>query len=407
MTFIDILSYRSRLPATPMRFLVGFLLATGLCLQNVKLIPSLPGEYQPLIFLAGCCLAILAWPLPKVARNATLILLIALPLSVLTHYFLVGAKLPSVADTLRMLVGPIMLAGIAAAWNKIDYRWLWSILIAGLVFAAIGSINSDWAISLITSLKVRINDGGNSYAPWAAFSFSEYSYAALAFAAIFSWLNARNELTKLQHWILLTVVTLLIGLTRSGTGFALIGIILLSQLRPRYWLIPLGVLGLAFFFSPRVYRLVNGLLQIIYGNLENFVVTDPGTAWRFVSNYLALQVERLNPFGTMGLNLNPYYEQLPSHTPHLKELIESFLLQPTPTPAQGPFFNYGLFGGLILQAALCFAIISAFFKATQFSRTKATALLLIMIYAFFIQSGLTSPVPWILLGILLSPPEKC
>lgn len=390
-----------------MRFLVGFLLATGFCLQNVKLIPILPGEYQPLIFLAGCCLAILAWPIPKPARNATLILLIALPLSIMAHYLLVGPKLPSVADALRFLVGPFMLAGIAAAWQKIDYRWLWGIFIANFLFAVIGAINPEWAIGLISSLNVRINDGGAAYAPWAAFFFSEYSFAALAFAATFAWLNARPELSNRQSWVLLVVATLLIGFTRSGTGFALIGIILLSQFRPRYWIFGLAVLGAAFFVSPRVERLVTALWQITQGNLEQFVVIDGSTAWRFLSNLLALKVELLNPWGTMGVDLRPFASALQFNSVNIQNLADYFLLGSVYAPAQGLFFNYGLFGGLILQAALTITMFMAARNIGEFSRNKATVAALIAAYAFFIQSGLTSPVPWLLLGILLSPPRKC
>ncbi len=390
-----------------MRFLIGFLLATGFCLQNVKLIPSLPGEYQPLIFLAGCCLAILTWPIPKTARNASLMLLLGLALSILAHYFLVAAKLPSIADTLRFVIGPIMLAGIAAAWQKIDYRWLWGILIANLLFAVIGSINPEWAIGLISSLNVRINDGGNAYAPWAAFFFSEYSYAALAFAAIFAWLNARAELCNRQNWVLLAVVTLLLGLTRSGTGFALIGIILLSQLRPKYWIIGLVVLAAGFFVSPRIERLITAIWQIALGNLEQFVVIDSSTAWRFLSNLLALKVERLNPLGTIGIDLRPFASVLQFNSTHIQNLTDTFLLGPVYAPAQGVFFNYGLFGGLILQAAFIGTMFLATRNIGAFSTSKAMAVALLAAYAFFVQSGLTSPVPWILLGILLSPQEKC
>lgn len=407
MSFPDILSYRSHLPMNKVRFLVGFLLATGFCLQNVKLIPSLPGEYQPLIFLAGCCLAILAWQVPKPARNATLILLISLPLSVLAHYFLVEPKLPSIADSLRFTVGPLILAGVAAAWQKIDHRWLWGILVASLLFAAIGTIHSEWTTSLISNLNVRINEGGNAYAPWAAFFFSEYSFAALAFAAIFAWLNARSELSNRQHWGLLVVSTLLIGLTRSGTGFALIGIILLSQLRPKYWIIGLAILAAGFFVSPRIERLITAIWQIAHGNLEQFVVIDGSTAWRFLSNLLALKVELANPLGTMGIDLRPFASALQFDSINIQNLADYFLLGPVYAPAQGVFFNYGLFGGLILQAALIVTMIMAARNIGAFSTSKAMAVALLAAYGFFIQSGLTSPVPWILLGILLSPPEKC
>lgn len=407
MRILNILTQSRRQPPQLLVGIIGFLMAVGFCLQNAKLISSLPGEYQPIIFLAGCCLAILIWPVPKPARTVAIILFGSILLSILTHALFVAPKLPSISDLLRLVIGPIMLSGTAAAWQRIDYHWLWAIFAAALLFAAAGMINPNLTTNLVSSLGVRINDGGTAYASWAAFFFAEYSYAALAFAAAYAWLNARTELSNHQRWPLLAIAVLLIGLTRSGTGFALIGIILLSQLRPRYWIIGFAILGATYFISPRVERLVHGLMQLAYGDVEQVIAVDPGSTWRFLSNYLALLVESIAPLGSMGFDMNPYQHLLPVYNGHTQELINSFLLGSLPTPAQSPFFNYGLFGGVILQVSLCFAFVLALIKAGSFCRNQTILLGLLVFYTFFVQSGLTSPVPWILLGIWLSPPEKC
>lgn len=407
MRIVNILTQTRRQPPQPLIGITGFLMAVGFCLQNAKLIPSLPGEYQPLIFLVGCCLAILIWPVPKPARTATIVLFGGILLSLLAHAFFVEPKLPSVANLLRLALGPIMLAGTAAAWQKIDCRWLWGIFTAGLLFAAVGTVNPNLTTHFVSTLGIRINDGGTAYAPWAAFFFAEYSYAALAFAAVFAWLNARTEPTNHQRWLALAITILLIGLTRSGTGFALIGIILLSQLRPRYWIIGLAILGAAFFLSPRIERLIIALWQISQGNLEQFVVIDGSTTWRFLSNLLALKVQLVHPLGTMAFDLKPFNQLLQFNSVNTQSLINLFFADPKPVAAQGILFNYGLFGGIILQISLCFAFVTALIKANSFCRNQTILLGLLVFYTFFVQSGLTSPVPWILLGIWLSPLEKC
>jgi len=407
MRIVNILTQTRRQPPQLLIGITGFLMAVGFCLQNAKLIPSLPGEYQPLIFLVGCCLATLIWPVPKPARIAAIVLFGGILLSLLVHAFLVEPKLPSTANLLRLALGPIMLAGTAAAWQKIDCRWLWGVFTAGLLFAAVGTVNSNLTTHFVSTLGVRINDGGTAYAPWAAFFFAEYSYAALAFASVFAWLNARTELTSYQRWLTLAIAILLIGLTRSGTGFALIGIIELSQLRPRYWVIGLAILGAAFFLSPRIERLTIALWQISQGNLEQFVVIDGSTTWRFLSNLLALKVELVNPWGTLAFDLKPFNQLLQFDSVNTQSLINLFFADPKPVAAQGLFFNYGLFGGVILQTSLCFALAAATTKTSAFSRNQTILLALLTAYALFVQSALTSPVPWILLGIWLSPPEKC
>jgi hypothetical protein len=407
MRIANILTQIRRQPPQLLIGITCFLMAVGFCLQNAKLIPSLPGEYQPLIFLVGCCLAILIWPVPKPARTAAIVLFSGILLSLLVHAFLVEPKLPSTANLLRLAPGPIMLAGTAAAWQKIDCRWLWGIFTAGLMFAAVGTVNSNLTTLFVSTLGVRINDGGTAYASWAAFFFAEYSYAALAFAAVFAWLNARTEPTNHQRWLALAIAILLIGLTRSGTGFALIGIILLSQLRPRYWGIGLAILGATFFLSPRIERLTIGLWQISQGNLEQFVVIDGSTTWRFLSNLLALKVELVNPWGTMSFDLKPFNQILQFDNVNTQKLINLFFADPKPVAAQGILFNYGLFGGVILQTSLCLTFALALLNTSSFRRDQTILLGLLVLYTFFVQSGLTSPVPWILLGIWLSPPEKC
>lgn len=407
MRIVNILTQTRRQPPQLLIGITGFLMAVGFCLQNTKLIPSLPGEYQPLIFLFGCCLAILIWPVPKPACTAAIVLLGGTLLSILVHAVLVEPKPPSIANLLRLALGPLMLAGTAAAWQKIDCRWVWGIFTAGLLFAAVGTVNPNLTTHFVSTLGVRINDGGTAYASWAAFFFAEYSYAALAFATVFAWLNARTEPTNHQRWLALAIAILLIGLTRSGTGFALTGTILLSQLRPRYWVIGLAILGAASLLSPRIERLTIALWQISQGNLEQFVVIDASTTWRFLSNLLALKLELVNPWGTMAFDLKPFNQILQFDSVNTQKLINLFFADTKPVAAQGLFFNYGLFGGVILQTSLCFALASAITKTSAFSRNQTILLALLTAFALFVQSALSSPVPWILLGIWLSPPEKC
>lgn len=407
MNLADILSYRNRLSVASTRFIVGFLLTVGFCLQNAKLIPALPGEYQPIIFTAGCCIAILAWQVPQKALYAALALFFGTVLSVAMHYILVAPLLPKLSDILRLAIGPIMLAGIATAWQQIDLRWLWGILIGGILFALIGSIDPSWTTFTVSKLGIRINDAGNAYPSWAAFFFSEYSYAALAFAAVFAWLNARTKSYSLESWVIIALATTLIVLTHSGTGFAMIGMILLSQLRPRYWILAGALLCSAFFVSTRIERLAIALWHLVQGDLELFFLVDGSTAWRFLSNILALKVEAQNLTGTIGLNLVPYAKLLQTDSPNIQNLINEFLgTQPT-VAAQGIFFNYGLFGGLVLQGILLAVIILGVIDSSTLPRNPRNLLVLLLLYTFFVQSGLTSPAPWICLGILLSPPRQC
>ena len=153
--------------------IIGLLLAVGFCLQNARLIAGLSGEYQPLIYLLGCLIALICLPIPRPALYASAMLLGTSMLVILFHRIAFGTT-ASIADIARLTVGPLIMAGTAAAWDKVNARWLWGILGTYLVFAVWGMLSPDSALRLISQLGIRINDTANpAYFPWSAFFYSE------------------------------------------------------------------------------------------------------------------------------------------------------------------------------------------------------------------------------------------
>jgi|GEM_PF-5072441 len=401
MKIVDILTYPQRLPQKPVLFIIGLFMALGFCLQNAQLITGLGGEYQPFIYLLGCLFALVCLPIPKPALYASATLLATSALIILFHRIAFGA-IPSFSDVLRLTVGPLMLAGTAAAWNRISARWLWAIVIAYLTFALWGSLSPDSALNLIARLGVRVNDPiSSAYFPWSAFFYSEYSFAALAFITLYCWMLARKDCR--QHlYIYTAILGLLLLSTRSGTAIALLLIILLSRLRWRWVLALSALLVLAYLLSPRVERLGNAAIALSGGNVNAFLQIDGSSAWRFVSNIGAFHVLQSYPFGTLHFDLHPYLKLEPLTLP-INDMIRWWLSAYPIVPAQGVAFNFGLFGGwlsfLSIAGAFLFAAASTL-KATN--KQAIISLIALAAYGLFVQSGLTCPTPWIALGILLS-----
>ena len=401
MPIFDILTYSSRLPQRLVLWAIGFFLALGFCLQNAQLIPGLGGEYQPLIYLLGCILALICLPIPKPALYASGMLLVTSGLVIFFHRVAFGA-MPTLSDALRVLVGPFMMAGTAAAWNRINARWLWAILAAYLLFAAWGVLGPESALKFIAHLGIRVNDPTNSaYFPWSAFFYSEYSYAALAFITLYCWMLARSDCQP-RHYLFTVLLALLLLSTRSGTAIALLFIIVLSQLRLRWLALLSALLVAAYFLSPRVERLGNAALALATGNVDAFMQIDGSSAWRFVSNIGAFHVLQGNPLGTLHFDLHPYRDLAPLALP-IDTMVRSWLDSFPVVPAQGVAFNLGLFGGwlsfLSVSGVFLFAAANAL---KSLNKQASIALIALAAYGLFVQSGLTCPTPWIALGILLS-----
>lgn len=401
MPNFSILTYSPPLLQKPILWIIGFLLAAGFCLQNAQLIPGLGGEYQPLIYLLGCLLALICLPVPKHALYASALLLATSALVVFFHRFTFGT-MPTISDTLRVLVGPFMMAGTAAAWNKISARWLWAILGAYLLFAAWGVLGSESALKFIAHLGIRVNDPTNSaYFPWSAFFYSEYSYAALAFITLYCWMLARSDCQP-RHYLFTVLLALLLLSTRSGTAIALLFIIVLSQLRLRWLALLSALLVAAYFLSPRVERLGNAALALATGNVDAFMQIDGSSAWRFVSNIGAFHVLQGNPLGTLHFDLHPYRDLAPLALP-IDTMVRWWLDSFPVVPAQGVAFNLGLFGGWLSFLSISGVFLFAAANALKSPNKQASiALIALAAYGLFVQSGLTCPTPWIALGILLS-----
>lgn len=402
MPNFSILTHSTRLPQKTILWIIGFLLALGFCLQNAQLITSLGGEYQPFVYLLGCLFALVCLPIPKHALYASALLLATSALVIVFHRIAFGA-LPNLSDLLRLTVGPFMMAGTAAAWQKISARWLWAILGAYLLFALWGILAPESALKLIAQLGIRVNEPTNTaYFPWSAFFYSEYSFAALAFITLYCWMLARKDCQ--QHlYIYTAVLGLLLLSTRSGTAIALLLIILISQLRWRWMLVLSALLVLAYFVSPRVERLGNAALALAGGNVDAFMQIDGSSAWRFVSNIGAFHVLQNYPLGTLHFDLHPYLNLEPL-IPPINDMIRWWLESFPVVPAQGVAFNLGLFGGWLsflgIVGVFLFSAASAL-RANQ--KNAGLALIALAAYGLFVQSGLTCPTPWIALGILLSP----
>lgn len=402
MKIVDILTYPQRLPQKPVLFIIGLFMALGFCLQNAQLIPGLGGEYQPLIYLLGCFLALACLPIPRPALYASATLLATSALAIVFHRIAYGA-MPSLSDALRLAVGPLMMAGTAAAWNRISAHWLWGIIIAYLGFALWGTLSPDSALNLIALLGVRVNDPTNpAYFPWSAFFYSEYSYSALAIATIFTWINAREETNLSTRVIFALICSALEIMTRSGTGFAMIIIIAISLANKRTVFIGLAVGIISFFISPRVQKLFLAIASLLSGNFDSFISIDPGTSWRFLANFTAWDVILRNPVGLgtfdMRALVNPYsISSLPA-----QDLFLTFLKTHTDIPAQSVAFNFGIFGGWMLFALVCYWVLVASTVIARAELARMGPLIGLTVYAFFIQSALTCPTPWICLGILLS-----
>ncbi len=405
MKIVDILTYPQRLPQKPVLFIIGLFMALGFCLQNAQLITGLGGEYQPFVYLLGCLFALVCLPIPKPALYASAILLATSALVIVFHQIAFGA-MPSFSDVLRLGVGPLMMAGTAAAWNRISARWFWAIIMAYLGFALWGTLSPDSALNLIALLGVRVNDPTNpAYFAWSAYFYSEYSFAALAFITLYCWMLARKDCQ--QHIYIYTVILgLLLLSTRSGTAIALLLIILISQLRWRWMLVLSALLVLAYFLSPRVERLGNAAIALAVGNVDAFMQIDGSSAWRFVSNIGAFHVLQSHPLGTLHFDLHPYLNLEPL-TPPINNMIRWWLESFPAVPAQGVAFNLGLFGGWLsflgIVGIFLFGAASAL-RADQ--KNASLALIALAAYGLFVQSGLTCPTPWIALGILLSPVNK-
>lgn len=402
MPNFSILTHSTRLPQKTILWIIGFLLALGFCLQNAQLITSLGGEYQPFVYLLGCLFALVCLPIPKPALYASALLLATSALVIVFHRIAFGA-LPSLIDLLRLTVGPFMMAGTAAAWQKISARWLWAILGAYLLFALWGILAPESALKLIAQLGIRVNEPTNTaYFPWSAFFYSEYSFAALAFITLYCWMLARKDC---QHY--LYIYTVILGLlllsTRSGTAIALLLIILISQLRWRWILVVSALVVIAYFVSPRVERLGNAAIALAVGNVNAFMQIDGSSAWRFVSNIGAFHVLQNYPLGTLHFDLHPYLNLEPL-IPPINDMIRWWLESFPVVPAQGVAFNLGLFGGWLsflgIVGVFLFSAASAL-RANQ--KNAGLALIALAAYGLFVQSGLTCPTPWIALGILLSP----
>lgn len=401
MPNFSILTHSPPLPQKPILWIIGFLLAAGFCLQNAQLIPGLGGEYQPLIYLLGCLLALICLPVPKHALYASALLLATSALVIVFHRIAFG-NFPSLSDALRLTVGPLMMAGTAAAWNRISARWLWAIIMAYLGFALWGTLSPDSALNLIALLGVRVNDPTNSaYFPWSAFFYSEYSFAALAFITLYCWMLARGDCQP-RHYLFTVLLALLLLSTRSGTAIALLFIIVLSQLRLRWFALLLALLVAAYFLSPRVERLGNAAVALVTGNVDAFMQIDGSSAWRFVSNIGAFHVLQSNPLGTLHFDLHPYRDLAPL-APPFDTMVRWWLDSYPVVPAQGVAFNLGLFGGWLSFLSISGVFLFAAANALKSPNKQASiALIALAAYGLFVQSGLTCPTPWIALGILLS-----
>lgn len=401
MRIVNILTQTRRQPPQLLIGFIGFLMAVGFCLQNARLIPSLGAEYQPFIYLLGCLLVLAFLPIPRPALYASATLLATSALVILFHRVAFGS-MPTLSDTLRLAVGPFMMAGTAAAWDKISARWLWAILVAYLLFATWGALAPESALKLIAHLGIRVNDPtSQAYFPWSAFFYSEYSFAALAIITLYCWMLARKECQPF-HSLFTVLLALLLLSTRSGTAIPLLFIIVLSQLRLRWLALLLALLVAAYFFSPRVERLGNAALALATGNINAFMRIDSSSAWRFVSNIGAFHVLLGNPLGTLHFDLHIYcnLEPLP---PPLDSLIRGWLNDFPIVPAQGVAFNLGLFGGWLSFLSVAFVFLLAATSALKSPNKQASmALIAVAAYGLFVQSGLACPTPWIALGILLS-----
>lgn len=405
MKIVDILTYPQRLPQKPVLFIIGLFMALGFCLQNAQLISGLGGEYQPFVYLLGCLFALVCLPIPKPALYASAILLATSALVIVFHQIAFGA-MPSLSDALRLTVGPLMMAGTAAAWNRISARWLWAIIMAYLGFALWGTLSPDSALNLIANLGVRVNDPTNpAYFPWSAFFYSEYSFAALAFITLYCWMLARKDCQ--QHLYIYTVILgLLLLSTRSGTAIALLLIILISQLRWRWMLVLSALLVLAYFLSPRVERLGNAGIALLAGNIDAFIQIDGSTAWRFVSNIAALHITQNYPLGTQHFDLRTYLDLEPM-AKTIDNMVRLWLKTYPVLNAQGIAFNYGLFGGWWSFLSITGVFLFSAGSSLRITQSKTClALIALAAYGLFVQSGLTCPTPWIALGILLSPVNK-
>ena len=382
-------------------FTTGLLLAIGFCLQNARLIPSIPGEYQPTVFLAGCLLATITWGTTKAALYSSLAIAAGVLFPMALQLTMGEAQLPTPTTLIRLLVGPAILIGVASAWRNIDHRWLWGILWAYILFAAVGLLSPETTTQTVTALGTRINGVGDSrYFPWSGFFYAEYSFAALAFITLYCWLSARSE-AQSYRLAYSTITILLLLATRSATAIALVLIVFLSQIRWR-WLLALPLILFAMnFISPRVAVLFTAAAQVLQGNWGAFIQIDSSSAWRFVSNLGAFHVMQANPLGTMDLTLHPYL-QTPNATPAADQLIQWWLATFSRAEAQGLAFNYGLFGGWISFVTLIILYLVACQRAfTCLPRDAALALIMLGFYALFVQSALTSLTTWVTLGIML------
>lgn len=401
MRIVNILTQSRRQPPQLLIGIIGCLMAVGFCLQNAQLIPGLGGEYQPLIYLLGCILALVCLPIPKPALYASGMLLVTSGLVILLHR-VAFSSMPSLADFLRLIVGPFMMAGTAAAWNRISTRWLWAILGAYLLFAVWGALAPESALKFIAHLGIRINDPTNpAYFPWSAFFYSEYSFAALAFITLYCWMLARKECQP-HHYLFTVLLALLLLSTRSGTAIALLLIVVLSQLRLRWLALLLVLVVAAYFLSPRVERLGNAALALATGNVDAFMQIDGSSAWRFVSNIGAFHVLQGYPLGNLHFDLHPYRNLAPLTLP-IDTMVRWWLDNVPVVPAQGVAFNYGLFGGWLSFLSLSGVFLFAAKSVLKSPNKQASiALITLAAYGLFVQSGLTSPTTWIALGILLS-----
>ena len=402
MRIFDILTQPRPEPPKLIMPIIGFLMAVGFCLQNARLISGLAGEYQPLIFLLGCIIALVFLPIPRAALYASAILLGTSALVILFHRIAFGAT-TSISDMARLSVGPMIMVGTAAAWNKINARWLWGILGAYLVFAIWGMFSPESALKVIDQLGIRVNDPTNpAYFPWSAFFYSEYSYAALAFITLYCWMLARKDCESHRYMFTLLVLLLLLS-TRSASAIALLPIIMVSQLQTRWIALILILLVASYFLSPRVAMLWNASLDLASGNVAAFAQKDFSSAWRFISNLCAFHVLQGYPQGTLHFDLQAYLNLPPLASNTIDTMIRAWLNASQSVAAQGVAFNYGLFGGVFSILSISAVFIFGAANAIK-TRTHQTSIALIALaaYGLFIQSALTCLTPWIALGIMFS-----
>jgi hypothetical protein len=381
---------------------------------HIRIVPGLPGEYQPVAMLFLGLFALLVRPVSSPGFFSWGLLFgLALLIPLVWH---IDRGTLQITALVRCFAGLAFLSCAPALIAMVPLQAFNAIILIHASFAVWGLIWPAPLVAVLGHLGLR---GVDYYDGWNAYLASEPSYAVLDLAGIVALIQFRRHTSSIQarcDWMLvIAAFVMLMSRSVTGVGFALIFVIgfVINYLSLRR-LVRLVASGLIVLFTSLVFlryspdlegsRLHAALVAVSEAwdaqSVTLLFSMEPSGAWRFLTNLTGFMACWYYPLGIGSLDLqNVILQIVPAELAELIAISMSYSGAQTAFNAQVPIANIALFGGGLPVAALLAIFAVAITRVFRMpSRTGIWLVMCYVLVAFLWQSSLTAPGLWLVLG---------